>query len=182
MSRPLNTHDGCSLTFSELIERLNTQTTPPSLEHLNAWLSNVDISQLDLEPYIGFKEGNYWRHRVCRNDAVEMLVICWRPGHKTPIHDHNGSHGVVRVHQGLMWETIFNFDPEHGLRYTTGRECPIGTVTGAGVPDIHQLGNPEVSGQDLITVHVYAPPLGVLNTYKVGSSQVDLYTPNDFPT
>ena len=41
---------------------------------------------------------------------------------------------------------------------------------------------PKISGQDLITVHVYAPPLGVLKTYKVGSSQVDLYTPNDFPT
>jgi len=50
------------------------------------------------------------------------------------------------------------------------------------VPDIHQLGNPEVSGQDLITIHIYAPPLGVLHTYKVGSPKIDLYTPNDFPT
>jgi cysteine dioxygenase len=174
--------DGSSITFSELIERLNSQTSPPSLEQINSWLSNVEIFDHDLEPYIGFKEGNYWRHRVCRNEAVEMLVICWRPGQKTPIHDHNGSHGVVRVQQGLMWETIFAFDGERGLCYDTGRECPAGTVTGAGVPDIHQLGNPDVSGQDLITVHVYAPPLGVLKTYKVGSSQVDLYTPNDFPT
>ena len=174
--------DGSSITFSELIERLNSQTSPPSLEQINSWLSNVEIFDLDLQPYLGFKEGNYWRHRVCRNEAVEMLVICWRPGQKTPIHDHNGSHGVVRVHSGLMWETIFAFDGEKGLCYDTGRECPAGTVTGAGVPDIHQLGNPDVSGQDLITVHVYAPPLGVLKTYKVGSSQVDLYTPNDFPT
>ena len=81
-----------------------------------------------------------------------------------------------------MWETIFAFDGEKGLCYDSGRECPTATVTGAGVPDIHQLGNPDVSGQDLITIHVYAPPLGVLKTYKVGSAQVDLYTPNDFPT
>jgi cysteine dioxygenase len=174
--------DGSSFGFCDLIERLNEQVTPPTLEELNLWLSSVEISQLDLQPYIGFKEGNYWRHRVCRNEVVEMLVICWRPGQKTPIHDHNGSHGVVRVHQGLMWETIFAFDREKGLCYDTGRECPTGTVTGAEVPDIHQLGNPEVSGQDLITVHVYSPPIGVLKTYKVGSSQVDLYTPNDFPT
>jgi len=171
-----------SFKFSELIERLNSQSTPPALEDITSWLSTVEISQLDLEPYIGFKEGNYWRHRVCRNEAVEMLVICWRPGQKTPIHDHNGSHGVVLVQQGLMQETVFIFDEEQGLRHDTGRECPQGTVTGAGVPDIHQLGNPEVSGRDLITVHVYAPPLGVLKTYKLGSSQVDLYTPNDFPT
>ncbi len=177
-SKPL---DDSTLTFSELIELLNSQSSPPTLEELNSWLSNVEISQLDLEPYVGFKEGNYWRHRVCRNEAVEMLVICWRPAQKTPIHDHNGSHGVVRVQQGLMWETMFTYDEKVGLRYKSGRECPTGEVTGAGVPDIHQLGNPEISGQDLITVHVYAPPLGVLKTYKVGSSQVDLYTPNDFP-
>jgi cysteine dioxygenase len=171
-----------SFTFAELVETLSRQTTPPTLEEINSWLSTVEISQLDLQPYLGFKEGNYWRHRVCRNDAVEMLIICWRPGQKTPIHDHNGSHGVVRVHEGLMWETTFCYDEQEGLRYDTGRECPQGTVTGAEVPDIHQLGNPEVSGRDLITVHVYAPPLGVLKTYKVGSPQVDLYTPTDFPT
>ena len=171
-----------SFTFGELVEMLGCQTTPPALEEINSWLSQVEISQLDLQPYLGFKEGNYWRHRVCRNEAIEMLIICWRPGQKTPIHDHNGSHGVVRVQQGLMWETTFRYDEQQGLCYDSGRECPEGTVTGAEVPDIHQLGNPEVSGRDLVTVHVYAPPLGVLKTYKVGSSQVDLYTPTDFPT
>ena len=174
--------DANALTFAVLIERLNSQTSPPSLEQINSWLSNVQITKEDLEPYLGFKEGNYWRHRVCRNEAVEMLIICWRPGQRTPIHDHNGSHGVVRVQQGLMWETMFAYDSESGLCYKTARECPTGEVTGAGVSDIHQLGNPDVSGQNLITVHVYAPPLGVLKTYKVGSPIVDLYTPNDFPT
>ena len=101
---------GSSLTFSELIERLNNQTSAPTLDQINEWVSNVEILDLDLQPYIGFKEGNYWRHRVCRNAAVEMLVICWRPGQKTPIHDHNGSHGVVKVHKGLMWETIVILD------------------------------------------------------------------------
>ena len=174
--------DDSSLTFSELIEKLQSHTTPPRIEEIKQWLSSVDITQNDLKPYLGFKEGNYWRHRVCRNESVEMLIICWRPGQKTPIHDHNGSHGVVRVQQGLLWETMFSYDDERGLTYKSARECPTGEVTGADVPDIHQLGNPEVSGQDLITVHVYAPPLGVLKTYKVGSAVVDLYTPNDFPT
>ena len=180
MSTLINTETSIS-TFSDLIERLNSATSPPTLAELNDWVSSVEILDRDLEPYLGFKEGNYWRHRVFRNAAVEMLVICWRPGQQTPIHDHNGSHGVVRVHQGLMSETIFKYDEEKGLSYDTGRECPAGTITGAEIPDIHQLGNPQASGQDLITVHVSSPPLGVVKTYKVGSSQVDLYTPNDFP-
>jgi cysteine dioxygenase len=170
------------ITFAELVEWLQSRTSPPSIEEISSRLAQVQITPVDLEPHLGFKEGNYWRHRVCRNESVEMLIICWRPGQKTPIHDHNGSHGVVKVQQGLMWETMFTYDDVKGLCYQSGRECPCDEITGAAEPDIHQLGNPDVSGQDLITIHVYAPPLGVLKTYKVGSANVDLYTPNDFPT
>ena len=108
-----------------------------------------------------------------------MLVLCWRPGQRTPIHDHNGSHGGVKICKGLLWETTFNYDALRGLEYKSAREYSTGSVTGSDVPDIHQLGNPDVSGQDLITIHVYAPPLGVLHTYKPGSAKIDLYTPDD---
>jgi len=171
--------ESTSVSFAQLVARLQEQTSPPSLEDLNSWLSNLEANEDDLRPYVAFKDGNYWRHRVCRNESVEMLVLCWRPGHKTPIHDHNGSHGVVRVHSGVLWESIFAYDETAGLGYRSGRECQAGEVTGAGVPDIHRLGNPEDSGQDLITIHIYAPPLGVLNTYKVGSPKIDLYVPDE---
>jgi len=167
------------LSLQTLVEALELQRRPPSLPQLYDWLENVEISREELQPYLGFKDGNYWRHRVCRNAFVEMLVLCWRPGHRTPIHDHNGSHGAVMVYDGVLWETNFAFDKERGLCYHAGRQYGSREVTGAGVPDIHQLGNPDVSGQDLITIHIYAPPLGVLNTYKVGSPEIDLYTPDD---
>lgn len=167
------------LSFARLVEMLTAQSSPPSLEQLDSWLQNVEISDQELAPYVAFKDGNYSRHRVCRNEFVEMLVLCWRPGHRTPIHDHNGSHGAVKVHEGILWETIFHYDPQRGLCYKTARECLPGEVTGAGVPDIHQLGNPDVSERGLITIHIYAPPLGVLRTYKVGSAAIDHYTPND---
>ena len=63
---------GSSISFSELTERLKNQTSPPTLEQLNLWVSSVEIDEVEIEPYVGFKEGNYWRHRVCRNDAVEI--------------------------------------------------------------------------------------------------------------
>jgi len=114
---------------------------------------------------------------LTRNEFVEMLVLCWKPGQRTPIHDHNGSHGAVFVQQGILWETTFDYDVETGLNYKSHRELRAGGLTGSEVPDIHQLGNPDVSGRDLVTIHIYAPPLGVLKTYKLGSSTIDLYTP-----
>ncbi|HKP45693.1 MAG TPA: cysteine dioxygenase family protein [Pyrinomonadaceae bacterium] len=168
-----------TLPFAILVEQLMSQTDTPSLEQIYDWLNRANISEADLAPFVGFKDGNYWRHRVCRNEFVEMLVLCWRPGHRTPIHDHNGSHGGVRVHEGPLWETIFVYDEEKGLRYKSARAYAAGAVTGSDTPDIHQLGNPDISESDLITIHVYAPPLGVLHTYKPGSTEIELYVPDD---
>jgi cysteine dioxygenase len=168
-------------TFSlpDLLAALESQTNTPTLKQIYDWLQTAQISAAELKPYLGFKEGNYWRHRVCRNEFVEMLVLCWRPGQRTPIHDHNGSHGGVKILEGMLWETTFTFDAGKGLEYKSAREYSPGAVTGSDVPDIHQLGNPDVSGQDLVTLHVYAPPLGVLHTYKPGSAKIDLYVPDD---
>ncbi len=171
--------DRNDFSLPALVNALESQKSVPSLEQIYDWLETANISTDELQPYIGFKDGNYWRHRICRNEFVEMLVLCWRPGHRTPIHDHNGSHGGVKVHEGRLWETIFNYDAEKGLGYKSARDYAPGAVTGSDIPDIHQLGNPDVSEQDLITIHVYAPPLGVLHTYKPGSTKIDLYTPDD---
>ena len=168
-----------SFSLPELVSALESQASPPTLKQIFSWLENAEISAADLAPYRGFKDGNYWRHLVCRNEFVEMLVLCWRPGQRTPIHDHNGSHGGVRVCEGTMWETTFTFDPTNGLEYKSAREYTAGAITGSDVPDIHQLGNPDVSEQDMVTIHIYSPPLGVLHTYKPGSATIDLYTPPD---
>jgi len=165
--------------LATLVKTLESQKSVPSLKQIYDWLETANISTEELQPYIGFKDGNYWRHRICRSEFVEMLVLCWRPGHRTPIHDHNGSHGGVKVHEGRLWETIFNYDAKKGLEYKSARDYAPGAVTGSDIPDIHQLGNPDISEQDLITIHVYAPPLGVLHTYKPGSTKIDLYTPDD---
>ena len=166
-------------SLDALVEILQAQRTPPTLEQLYDWLENACVSDGELQPYLGFKERTYWRHLVCRNESVEMLVLCWKPGQRTVIHDHNGSQGAVLVQQGVVWETTFTFDEGSGLAYKSGREYGEGAVTGADVPDIHQLGNPDVSEQNLVTIHIYSPPLGVLHTYKPGSAKIDLYTPDD---
>ncbi len=169
----------CSLSLKDLGDALIARRSIPTLPNLYELIERSTISAGDIQPYLGFKAGNYSRHRLMRNEFVEMLVLCWKPGQRTPIHDHNGSHGTVLVHEGILWETTFEYDAESGLAYKAHRELRAGGLTGSEVPDIHQLGNPDVSGQDLITIHIYAPPLGVLKTYKLGSSTIDLYTPAD---
>lgn len=143
----------------------------PALPEITSWLQQLPLAAADLRPYISFKAGTYARHRVFRNEQFELLVLCWRPGQRTPIHDHNGSYGVIRVCSGVLWETMFALDEQRGLVYQSARDWTNGCITGADIPDIHQIGNPDVSGQDLVTLHLYAPPLGSLNIYKLGSAE-----------
>jgi cysteine dioxygenase len=155
-----------------LVSRLSRVAVRPSFDELNALLAGVEVGADELRPYVSFKEGTYARHRVHLGEHAELLVLCWRPGQRTPIHDHAGSFGAVRVLRGVMWETLFEMGGDGGgLRYGSGREWTPGFVTGADVPDIHQLGNPDVSGQDLVTLHLYSPPLASLNVYKVGRKE-----------
>ena len=167
-------------SFRALSATLRDLRAAPSFEDISAWLSRVTVTSDDLRPYRFFKAGTYARHRVVRSEFAELLILCWKPGQRTPIHDHNGSYGAVRVCEGVMWETMFALNKERQLYYQSAREWNVGEVTGADVPDIHQLGNPEVSGQEMVTLHLYAPPLNVLNTYKVGSKEVGHYSPNEF--
>ena len=98
-------------SLHSLVAALGSVDSAPGLAQIYEWLEKTEVSTEELQPYSAFKEGNYWRHRVCRNEFVEMLVLCWRPGQRTPIHDHNGSHGGVKIHQGMLWETTFSYDP-----------------------------------------------------------------------
>lgn len=166
--------------LSSLIDKLSALEKVPSLVQLHEWLGEASIDADELQPIRRFKEATYARHRLMKNEHAELLMLCWRPGQRTPIHDHNGSLGAVLVCEGVLWETLFELNDERELYYRSACEWRAGEVTGADVPDIHQLGNPEVSGQDLVTLHIYAPPLGVLNTYRIGSAEVGHYSPDEF--
>lgn len=160
------------LSLDDLVQTINSLTEVPSLEQVMEWFSNVFLRPKNYLPHRVFSEPHYARNLIARSQFAELLMLCWKPGQRTPIHDHGGSIGVILVCEGLMTETMFNRAPEGNvLPYNTYRRC-TGAVTGADVPDIHQLLNLQSEGNDLVTLHCYAPPLSVLNTYSQDSARV----------
>ena len=76
----ITSYHGSSLTFTDLANRLGSLTSVPSLAELNELIERTQIGPDEVQPYLGFKAGNYSRHRVMKNEFVEMLVLCWKPG------------------------------------------------------------------------------------------------------
>src|SRR5450759_1044790 len=64
------------------------------------YLTEVQLRAEALVPYTFWSEKQYTRNLLYRDDNFEMLVLCWLPGQKTPIHTHNGQLGWMAVIQG----------------------------------------------------------------------------------
>jgi cysteine dioxygenase len=103
----------------------------------------------------------------------ELVVLCWRSGQRTPIHDHQGSSCAFKVIEGVASETRF-------VRTDSGLICPAGTkrleagyVCAAWDSDIHQVANLELVGKDLVTLHIYSPPFRYYNKYSLDSPNVE---------
>jgi quercetin dioxygenase-like cupin family protein len=166
-------------TLSSLVELIANLKTKPTFADLQDWLASVEVSQAEIEPYLKFRDRTYVRTRVIINEHVEMLVLCWRAGHYTSIHDHNGSYSSIRVLSGEMNETLYDYDGERGLCQTGTRDWTPGHVATADIPDIHRIGNREDSAHDLITLHCYSPPFETINTYKPGSREIGELRPEE---
>jgi len=124
-----------------------------------------------------FAKDTYARNLVCRTPFFELLLLCWRPGHESTIHDHAGALNAIRVHSGELTSRVFAFAPGAGPgsgpveQVAEERVRPGGSLVGVDRNGIHQLAN--ASPGDLVTVHLYAPALTELNVYSSRSADVE---------
>ena len=136
----------------------------------------LDLSGDLVDGHIHFVDDAYARNLVCRTQAFELIVMCWRPGHESTIHDHAGSLSAITVHSGTLTSRIFV--PGDGVPLGGG---PVALDqsetlkrddgwTGVDRTGIHQLAN--TTDEDLVTVHCYSPPLKALNVYQTDSAEV----------
>jgi cysteine dioxygenase len=154
------------LSLVELIDYITTLSALPTVSEIEKKFAALVLRQRDYDSFRIFTEKRYARNLMARSEFAEMLMLCWRSGQRTPIHDHGGSIGVVMVVEGSLTETMYELKPEGHVRpYNTHRWNP-GGITGAEVQDIHQLLNLQPAGRDLVTLHCYSPPLTVLNTFS----------------
>src|SRR5215208_8506874 len=138
------------LSLDELSETIKNLKAVPKLEEIKQWFSALLLRQRDYEPYRTFTPRKYARNLIARSSFAELLMLCWRSGQRTPIHDHGGSIGVVIVVEGLLTETMYEQAPEGCVKpYDTFR-WGAGGITGAEVQDIHRLLHFQSDGKDLV--------------------------------
>ncbi|KAJ3000915.1 hypothetical protein HKX48_003178 [Thoreauomyces humboldtii] len=122
------------------------------------------------------------------NGHFNLMVLVWTPGAKSPVHDHAGSHCLMKILEGGLAETLYETQEPDGrvdsgideedsdaassdggcgksLRVTKQSRLCQGDV--AYVHDkigLHKISNPS-SSQRAVSLHLYTPPFDYCKTY-----------------
>lgn len=153
--------------LNELIAFLDGLEERAPLASLVAELDELRVDCDELREHVRFSDQQYARNLVRKGPWYHLLVLCWKNGQRSPIHDHAGSTCGVRVLRGVLTETTFAFTPNGHVKAVGSRDLAEGNVCGTQDDDLHQISNLQPGEADLVTLHVYTPPLKWMGTYSM---------------
>ena len=156
-----------SLSHDEFFEWMDQKSGRVPLDEMTDGLRILDIDMDTVREFVRFSDTRYQRNLWHAGKGFHALILCWKNGQRSPIHDHRGSSCGVRVLQGVMTETVFEHGPNGMIVPVRTRELSEGGIAGSEDADIHQVSNLQRDNADLVTLHVYAPPLHVMGTYSL---------------
>ena len=156
-----------ALTLEQFCAELDAHTSRISLSVLTTGLKRLKVDWGALEKFVQFSPGRYRRNLFRAGPAYHALVLCWRNGQRSPIHDHRGSACGVRVLRGEATETVFETTERGDVYPVRTHKLPEGFICATQDQDIHQLSNLQPGNADLVTLHIYSPPLLVMGQYSL---------------
>ncbi|HZS47321.1 MAG TPA: C-GCAxxG-C-C family (seleno)protein [Blastocatellia bacterium] len=189
LSEILNGEDVTIPSVRDLINLLNripeSERTPDKIRNL---VMRTHISEAEIEKCLVFSNEGYARNLFYKNEDFEVLVMCWKSGQKSPIHDHDNCLSVEKVFSGQLLFTSYHRVSEDQDEVYEGETIPgvPGDVADVAAGSIHKLENPSEFGSDAVTVHFYFPPLKQMKCFNIEDKTADwkklgylyIYNPN----
>jgi cysteine dioxygenase len=151
--------------FDWVLEKLARLNEPLERGEMVEYLTLLSKCPNELRDFECFCKGVYQRNRVFSSEYVELLLLCWLPGQRTPLHDHTGSVCGVRVLEGIATEIRFKYSRCGTLIPDVSFEVPVGETTVSCDSDIHMIANLSAEDQNLVTLHCYSPRLEKMKMY-----------------
>lgn len=170
--------------LAPLLRYLNSLSQKMELPLLEQALLESDLSIDDVQDACIFGDKNYHRNKIACSDWYDLLVICWKPGQASAIHDHTASSCGFKILTGVATEQVYertgNRDDEgEFVRGVSQRSYACGEICLAQDQDIHRISN-ESASEKLVTLHVYSPPLH-MSFYKLDPSLGPVLEPQITP-
>ncbi|KAI8583774.1 hypothetical protein K450DRAFT_219938 [Umbelopsis ramanniana AG] len=194
--------DAVPRTLHDLVARIHDELGPDGgldSEHIDAnriiaLMESYNSNAEDWEQYAMFDHSRaYTRNLVDDgNGKFNLMILAWSKGQQSPIHDHAGSHCVMKILDGKLQESLFDWPdmsdqesvatdmcdittarkldvcPKTGVCLTKQRETIYGADQVTYVHDkigLHRISNP--SGErGAVSLHLYTPPYETCKTFE----------------
>jgi cysteine dioxygenase len=156
------------------IDELKHRAKEMKLVDLRRFISTVKPERSEIEPYVLFTEERYARNLIYKCADFECLVLCWRPGQRSPIHDHANSICAVYTLDGLLSADNYRKMSNGHIRADYSEDFKPGSVLTIQTAEIHQVSNLQDT-TDLISLHFYLGPLENSFLYSVQQPIHELY-------
>jgi cysteine dioxygenase len=147
-------------TIEQLVEFMDQATAQDHPKMLR----QIDIPKETFDLYATWHELGYTRNCLGRTDDYELILICWPPGIKTPVHNHSQQHCWMYQISGKLKENRYS-KPNGQLNLTQESELKQGQFTYMhDRMGFHSLENP---GSDrAMSLHIYVAPITQCQVYN----------------
>ena len=163
-----------------LVNYLDSLSHRASLERLQELLTASNATLDDVRDFVRYESTTYQRNLVAIGPWYEVLVICWRSGQRSPIHNHAQSTCGLKVLSGVCSETLFAHSPCGQVVALSTSEKHAGEVCASEDDDTHQVSNLQEAGNDLVTLHIYSPPLRAMKKFSITGGRESEWRPPVF--
>ncbi|XP_038258718.1 cysteine dioxygenase type 1 [Dermochelys coriacea] len=171
MEQPVQTEVWKAQTLQELIQILHHlfSSDKVSVEEVQALMESYESNPVEWMKYAQFDQYRYTRNLVDKgNGKFNLMILCWGEGHGSSIHDHTDSHCFMKILQGNLKETLFEWPGKKGTGAMTKKsERVLGENQCAYINDsigLHRVENTSHT-ESAVSLHLYSPSFDSCNTF-----------------
>uniref|UniRef100_A0A8D0HJ97 Cysteine dioxygenase n=1 Tax=Sphenodon punctatus TaxID=8508 RepID=A0A8D0HJ97_SPHPU len=158
-------------TLEELVQILHHLFAGDKVNvaEVQALMDSYDSNPLEWMQYAKFDQYRYTRNLVDQgNGKFNLMILCWGEGHGSSIHDHTDSHCFMKVLQGNLKETLFEWPNKKGIgemmkkseRVLRENQCAY-INDSIGLHRVENTSHTECA----VSLHLYSPPFETCSTF-----------------
>ncbi|XP_019743305.1 cysteine dioxygenase type 1 [Hippocampus comes] len=161
-------------TLQELIQKLHEifKDDRVNVEEVQELMESYKSNRKDWEKYAIFDAHKYTRNLVDEgNGKFNLIILCWGEGHGSSIHDHSNSHCFMKMLQGELKETLFDW-PKGEDEMTEKSHRMLENNSVAYINDsigLHRVENVSHT-EGSISLHLYSPPFQTCQVFDQRTS------------
>jgi len=148
--------------LEELVRRIEEvfEDDEVNVEYVKKLMESYVSNKSDWKKYAIYDPHRYTRNLVAEgNGKYNLIVLCWGEGHGSGIHDHSDAHCFMKILEGTIKETLYEWPEGTGAPLKMKKETIYGRDEVAYINDsigLHRVEN-DSHTQRTATLHLYCP-------------------------